>query len=63
LPITSAVWSATCFNVFLARVDFFKQAGYAPLTPDWPDDCRGAYRARAGLAERPDQLPVRPTHL
>ena len=18
--------------------DFFKQAGYAPLTPDWPDD-------------------------
>src|SRR6187399_3301104 len=19
-------------------VDFFKQAGYAPLTPDWPDD-------------------------
>src|SRR3954465_1984148 len=27
--------------------DFFKQAGYAPLTPDWPDDPRTIEVARA----------------
>src|SRR5260370_38445480 len=27
--------------------DFFKQAGYAPLTPDWPDDPETAEEARA----------------
>ena len=28
-------------------VDFFKQAGYAPLTPDWPDDPGTVEEARA----------------
>ena len=28
-------------------VDFFKQAGYAPLTPDWPDDPETVTEARA----------------
>src|SRR5215472_5782024 len=27
--------------------DFFKQAGYAPLTPDWPDDPATVEQARA----------------
>jgi pimeloyl-ACP methyl ester carboxylesterase len=27
-------------------VDFFKQAGYAPLTPDWPDDPESVGEAR-----------------
>src|SRR5216110_2850813 len=27
--------------------DFFKQAGYAPLTPDWPDDPETVAEARA----------------
>src|SRR5215468_6822630 len=27
--------------------DFFKQAGYAPLTPDWPDDPETVAGARA----------------
>jgi non-heme chloroperoxidase len=27
--------------------DFFSQAGYAPLTPDWPDDPEGVEQARA----------------
>src|SRR4051812_5667569 len=27
--------------------DFFKQAGYAPLTPDWPDDPATVEEARA----------------
>src|SRR5262245_31652868 len=27
--------------------DFFKQAGYAPLTPDWPDDPESVEAARA----------------
>jgi len=27
--------------------DFFKQAGYAPLTPDWPDDPASVEEARA----------------
>src|SRR5215217_4837543 len=27
--------------------DFFKQAGYAPLTPDWPDDPETVAAARA----------------
>src|SRR5690348_15093875 len=27
--------------------DFFKQAGYAPLTPDWPDDPETVVEARA----------------
>src|SRR5213594_3289968 len=27
--------------------DFFKQAGYAPLTPDWPDDPQTVEGARA----------------
>src|SRR5438874_13298003 len=34
--------------------DFFKQAGYAPLTPDWPDDPETVEEARAGPA-RPRQ--------
>src|SRR6266513_906123 len=29
------------------RADFFKQAGYAPLTPDWPDDPETVEEARA----------------
>src|SRR5262245_12709722 len=28
-------------------VDFFSQAGYAPLTPDWPDDPATVAEARA----------------
>ncbi len=28
-------------------MDFFKQAGYAPLTPDWPDDPETVEEARA----------------
>src|SRR5918994_6959501 len=28
-------------------VDFFRQAGYAPLTPDWPDDPETVEEARA----------------
>jgi pimeloyl-ACP methyl ester carboxylesterase len=32
--------------------DFFKQAGYAPLTPDWPDDPETVEAARA----KPDVL-------
>jgi len=28
-------------------IDFFKQAGYAPLTPDWPDDPATVDEARA----------------
>jgi pimeloyl-ACP methyl ester carboxylesterase len=32
--------------------DFFKQAGYAPLTPDWPDDPSTVEEARA----KPDVL-------
>src|SRR5918992_4000873 len=27
--------------------DYFKQAGYAPLTPDWPDDPETVQEARA----------------
>lgn len=27
--------------------DLFKQAGYAPLTPDWPDDPETVAQARA----------------
>src|SRR6187397_2519352 len=27
--------------------DFFKRAGYAPLTPDWPDDPETVEQARA----------------
>src|SRR5215469_8418959 len=27
--------------------DFFRQAGYAPLTPDWPDDPESVNQARA----------------
>src|SRR5262244_4085414 len=27
--------------------DFFTQAGYAPLTPDWPDDPETVEQARA----------------
>ena len=27
--------------------DLFKQAGYAPLTPDWPDDPQTVEQARA----------------
>src|SRR4051794_41976820 len=27
--------------------DFFEQAGYAPLTPDWPDDPETVEEARA----------------
>jgi len=30
--------------------DFFKQAGYAPLTPDWPDDPETVEQARANPA-------------
>src|SRR5262245_456726 len=30
-----------------AWVDFFKQAGHAPLTPDWPDDPETVEEARA----------------
>src|SRR5881392_1977615 len=30
-----------------AWVDFFNQAGYAPLTPDWPDDPATVEEARA----------------
>ena len=30
-----------------AWADFFKQAGYAPLTPDWPDDPQTVEGARA----------------
>jgi pimeloyl-ACP methyl ester carboxylesterase len=30
-----------------AWADFFKQAGYAPLTPDWPDDPETVEEARA----------------
>src|SRR5436189_5935311 len=30
-----------------AWADFFKQAGYAPLTPDWPDDPATVEAARA----------------
>jgi non-heme chloroperoxidase len=30
-----------------AWADFFKQAGYAPLTPDWPDDPKTVEEARA----------------
>jgi non-heme chloroperoxidase len=33
-------------------VDFFRQAGYAPLTPDWPDDPETVEQARA----KPDVL-------
>ena len=36
--------------------DFFEQAGYAPLTPDWPDDPATVEAARAN----PDVLPRRP---
>src|SRR5437667_2591123 len=32
---------------WLDWVDFFKQAGYAPLTPDWPDDPETVDEARA----------------
>src|SRR4029450_12222008 len=35
--------------------DFFKQAGYAPLTPDWPDDPETVEEARGdpdGLAKK-----------
>src|SRR5262249_52680665 len=31
-------------------VDFFEQAGYAPLTPDWPDDPATVEEARANPA-------------
>jgi non-heme chloroperoxidase len=36
LPSSWAAWA-----------DFFKQAGYAPLTPDWPDDPATVEQARA----------------
>jgi non-heme chloroperoxidase len=35
-----------------AWTDFFKEAGYAPLTPDWPDDPQTVEEARAN----PDAL-------
>jgi non-heme chloroperoxidase len=41
LPSSWANWAA-----------FFKQAGYAPLTPDWPDDPETVEAARA----KPDVL-------
>jgi non-heme chloroperoxidase len=34
-------------NSWANWVDFFKQAGYAPLTPDWPDDPETVDDARA----------------
>jgi non-heme chloroperoxidase len=34
-------------NSWANWVDFFKQAGYAPLTPDWPDDPATVEEARA----------------
>ena len=34
-------------NSWAYWVDFFKQAGYAPLTPDWPDDPATVEEARA----------------
>src|SRR3954469_7825575 len=36
LPSSWATWA-----------DFFRQAGYAPLTPDWPDDPETVEEARA----------------
>ena len=36
--------------------DFFEQAGYAPLTPDWPDDPQtvaGPGRSRKSSPRRP----------
>src|SRR5215204_178220 len=36
LPSSWATWA-----------DFFKQAGYAPLMPDWPDDPETVEEARA----------------
>src|SRR4029077_21057368 len=33
--------------------DFFKQAGYAPLTPEWPDDPETVDEARANRAVLP----------
>src|SRR5438046_2098709 len=34
-------------NSWANWTDFFKQAGYAPLTPDWPDDPATVEEARA----------------
>ena len=42
LPSSWANWAA-----------FFKQAGYAPLTPDWPDDPETVPEARAEPEVRP----------
>ena len=39
-------------NSWATWVDFFQQAGYAPLTPDWPDDPATVDEARA----KPDVL-------
>ena len=42
--------SMTCSNRCPARFisrQFFKKAGYAPLTPDWPDDPATVEAARA----------------
>src|SRR5437764_13681500 len=46
--------------------DFFRQAGYAPLTPDWPDDPETGEGARAEpevpakktLGQAPDHTTV-----
>jgi pimeloyl-ACP methyl ester carboxylesterase len=37
-------------------VDCFKQAGYAPLTPDWPDDPATVEEARATRRSSPRRL-------
>src|SRR4051795_6021103 len=34
-------------NSWAKWADFFQQAGYAPLTPDWPDDPETIEAARA----------------
>jgi len=46
--------------------DFFKQAGYAPLTPDWPDDPETVEEARANpdvLAKKTLKCPAARTAL
>jgi non-heme chloroperoxidase len=40
--------------------DFFEQAGYAPLTPDWPDDPETVEEARATPADVIGKLEKKP---
>jgi non-heme chloroperoxidase len=47
LRSSSSTASGCCPSSWANWADFFEQVGYAPLTPDWPDDPETVEEARA----------------